>query len=164
MTSDIAVQLLNQAKLTAEEASSRVEQALDLDYWKARGPHLSIEGAWREEAVEKAPAANFAIDGEARSVAGQGYFQFAPIYGDAVTARMRQGVEALRDAGWPPVFAFVYDQFWSLLRSPSMTRFLPAVLGPGYRQTAQIWLHYVSPHLGTAGWAPHFDSPQRANR
>lgn len=164
MHNDVFLRLLNQAKLPPEEVASRCADALRPEYWRRLSPELSIQGSCPAEIAEASCLGHERIAALAASVTSDGYFETGPLYSPSVIAGMRVAVESLKDGGWPPVFAFVYDQFWSLLRSPSMSTFLSTVLGLGYRQTAQIWLHYVFPHSGTPGWLPHFDAPHRTNR
>jgi hypothetical protein len=64
-------------------------------------------------------------------------------------------MQAIHGAGWPDVFAFVYDEFWLATRLPALSQVLTAALGARYQQLPDIWGHYVSP--GTRGWKPHLD-------
>jgi hypothetical protein len=66
--------------------------------------------------------------------------------------------------GWPAVFAFVYDEFWLLPRTPALKRFLRSVLGREYRQLPRIWCHFIDTAAGNSGWAPHVDGPMDSGR
>jgi ectoine hydroxylase-related dioxygenase (phytanoyl-CoA dioxygenase family) len=70
---------------------------------------------------------------------------------------MRQGLEVLRAEGWPPVFAYVYDEFWMAGRVPSLARLLAAILGPRYRQVSDVWCFDIPARRGASGFAPHTD-------
>src|SRR5262249_58094823 len=79
---------------------------------------------------------------------------------EATLAALNGAVDAVRTAGWPPVFAFVYDEFWSLVRIPAITTLLSATLGRGFRQIPHVWVHVVPPIEGGRGWTPHVDGYQ----
>jgi ectoine hydroxylase-related dioxygenase (phytanoyl-CoA dioxygenase family) len=70
---------------------------------------------------------------------------------------MRRTVEAVRADGWPAVFAFVFDDFWSIARSPRLLALLEASLGAGCLQNSVIWTHWVPGAKGATGWPPHVD-------
>ena len=69
-------------------------------------------------------------------LARYGYFRLPAITSPGVINRMYLSVESLRSARWPAVFSFVYDEFWAILRTPSVVRLLSRQLGAGYLQTA----------------------------
>lgn len=87
-----------------------------------------------------------------------GYFQIPGIISSAVVTQMHKCVETLRSSGWPPPFSFVYDEFWSILRTPSLVGLLSRKLGTGYLQTAPVWTYRVDPQARASGWSPHVDS------
>jgi hypothetical protein len=70
----------------------------------------------------------------------------------------------VRADGWPAVFAFVYDDLWSVVRGPWLRGFLGALLGPGYRQNSHLWLFRLLPERSASGWPPHADGPERPDR
>lgn len=55
------------------------------------------------------------------------------------------------------VFAFVFDQFWTLLQAPKLERFITEFVGAAYQTTPRFWANYVSPTAGGAGFLPHVD-------
>lgn len=164
MREEVFLQLLNQVKLSDDEVSSRLEKALDPNYWRKLSPELSIEGAWEPDVLEQESLLESELDRVTLSFAEEGYFQARSIFREALVFEMSKCVENLRAEGWPPVFAFAYDQFWSLPRSPSLVKLLSRALGRGYRQIAPVYVHYVAAQKGAAGWGPHRDAPQYKNR
>lgn len=76
--------------------------------------------------------------------------------------RMRERIETLRAKDWPPVFAFVYDEFWHVARAPFLAHVLSQALGPGHLQLPNLWAHYVYPN--NAGWSPHVDGRYGADK
>jgi hypothetical protein len=94
----------------------------------------------------------------------EGYFSTqAPLIRKEITDRMLLGVENLRKAGWHEVWAFVYDEFWQVTRTPSMLRLLSAHLGKGFMAMPHVVVHYVCPEKGS-GWSPHVDFYDRHDR
>jgi hypothetical protein len=66
-------------------------------------------------------------------------------------------VETITRAGWPPVFAYVYDELWTLWQTVPVVQILRAALGDCYKWIPHGWCHYVRPVRGASGWPPHID-------
>ena len=154
---DAARELLESIRLSPSDIDNRCEQALSRAYWKSLVPTLDVESLG---AADLAVTANFdaaVCSGLAGRFAEEGYFQLAPLVQPAVLDRMRAAVTTVERAGWPPVFAWVYDQFWRLPRAQGLVNLFSAILGPDYRQTPNIWTHVVPGNRGATGWVPHVD-------
>lgn len=87
----------------------------------------------------------------------RGYFQTQPILCESVLARMNACVRRLHDCDWPAVFAFVYDEFWLVSRTPYLVGVLSTALGPGYKVIPNVWTYYVAPSKSSKGRPPHAD-------
>jgi hypothetical protein len=157
------LQMLQRTRLSADDLVSHLANAADPAYWVRLNPNLTVGGAGRTP-DESPPIDERRHNELVRRLAGEGIFQTDPVLPAPLVARMRGGIEALRAAGWPLAFAFVYDEFWLAACSPSLVRLLANVLGPGYRQIPHVWTHYVPPARGAAGWPPHVDGAGRSNR
>ncbi|MFN4014191.1 MAG: phytanoyl-CoA dioxygenase family protein [Reyranella sp.] len=146
--------LLKQAELSPEDTERRVDQAFDIDRWRRLAPFASIEGD-----VDAGPTRILDADAEreTRRLDNEGYFRLPQVFDRAHIARMRRIVEAVRADGWPVAFAFVFDEFWSIARSPQVAFFLEAAVGEGYMQNTVVWAHWVAGERGVAGWSPHDD-------
>lgn len=156
----LRVQLL----LSREEEEKFFRQAIDVQHWKHLAKGLSICGLGAATPVEQEPISAQSEKAALTHLTRHGYFRLPPLVEPAVTARMLGTIEALHKAGWPPVFAFVYDDFWATVRTPSLARVLSARLGAGYRQSSAIWAHRVDPQRRAGGWAPHVDSGKGIER
>jgi hypothetical protein len=157
-------QLLEQTRLREDEVTSHLGRALNPVYWERLNPDLSVSESATGEGIE-ATAIELEQQNEiVRKFAQEGYLQIEPILSASVIERMRDAIEVLRKNDWPPVFTYVYDQFWLVSRVPSLVRVLSAILGPGYKQIPHIWTHYVQPCKGAGGWPPHVDGPGRSIR
>jgi Phytanoyl-CoA dioxygenase (PhyH) len=157
------LKLLEQTRLRPDEVSTYFEYALSRSYWQSLCPHLSLSDASPNDSLETE-----SIDAEHREFllkkfTREGYFQTEPLFSAATVRRMAEGLEVLRGADWPPVFSFVYDEFWGITRGAGLGGTLSTILGPEYQQMPHIWSHYVHPSRG-AGWRPHIDGYRTTNR
>lgn len=148
--------LLKQSELSPEDTERRIKEAFDIDRWRRVAPFASIEGdADGDEDPARISDADAAR--EKRRLDSEGYFKLPQVFDPARIARMRRIVEAVRADGWPVAFAFVFDEFWSIARSPQVASFLESAVGEGYLQNTVVWAHWVSGERGMAGWSPHDD-------
>jgi hypothetical protein len=154
---DAARALLASIQLPPAEIDRRVDQALLPEYWKTLVASLHVDGVPGEELTATADLDAAARDAVAGRFTEEGYFVLAPLFGPTAIERMRAAVRIVERAGWPPVFAWVYDEFWRAPRARPLVDLFSVILGPGYRQTPNIWTHVVPGHRGATGWAPHVD-------
>ena len=61
----------------------------------------------------------------------------------------------LKKSGWPPVFAFVFDEFWTVWRMPHWSNYQRRAR-PGYRLRPTFTVLRHS-QRGAKGWPPHAD-------
>lgn len=154
----IASELLAGAQMSDEVVRARLRDACDRGYWLRAAPALSIGGAPQPWTRTLTPPD---LDATVRRFGADGYFQLPPIIDHAALAQLNVAIDAVVGAGWPPVFAWAYDQFWSLSRLPDVSDLLTRALGAAYSQIPHIWTHVVSPVVGASGWGPHFDFASR---
>ena len=150
------VQLRGSARLSSEEIDSRLEKALSPTYWQQLNPLLSV-GEMPPAGIDETKETDFQPTDVLDRLRSEGYFQLDPLVSPTVIGRMREGIEVLKQNQWLPVFAFVYDEFWTIVRTPFLRRLLTEALGPGYKQIGHLWAHYVTPVRGAHGWGPHVD-------
>lgn len=81
-----------------------------------------------------------------------GHVAAAGIVAPARAAAMARAIDALADAGLPPLFAYVYDAFWEPL--DALAEPMGAVLGP-HEALADVWAWRVPAEPGRAGWSAH---------
>ena len=155
---EVILQLLKEAKLSPLEFELRLRQALEPDYWRRLNPALSIQGNSVSDEIEVKPLGSIELSGLSSKLAEEGYFRAESVLAPSEIVRIRNAIESLRDERWPAVFAFVYDQLWSIFRVPPLHRLLTEFLGLGYRQNSKLWTHYVAQQPGAHGWPPHVDS------
>ncbi len=132
---------------------SQVQEISNPDYWRRREPsfHIGDEAFWRgvnhyQPGNEEAAV----IDGRVRK---EGYFRLRHDFGLDLDA-MAGAIGRLVADGVPPVFAFVYDEFWALFRA--LDSVYAGILGP-YGLLPDFWVWHVDASQGDAGWKPHRD-------
>jgi hypothetical protein len=154
----VAKRLLEEAALArADGASERLEELCSAEYWRQLNPHLNIEGDLSPGEAEIRPLDEAEREEVAAHIADRGYFHTGEVLSPGLLAGMAQAVEATRRAEWPETTCFVYDEFWTVARTPSVRMLLRESLGEGYAQVPKIWCHYVHPSARAHGWTPHID-------
>jgi hypothetical protein len=149
-------QLLAGLSLSKDEIRSRLEQASDPAYWQALYPPFSI-CAKAPQPPDLPPLDATTLAHYARGLDQFGYFSSESPLARTLTHPLLECVEAVRKQGWPPGFAYVYDEFWTLWRVAPIAQILTAALGKGYRWIPHGWCHYLQPVRGASGWPPHID-------
>jgi hypothetical protein len=153
--------MLESARLSSAEVDGLLNQAIDADYWRRFCPELSVGSSGWRDIREECPLDPSEVGRLAEKVRTEGYFQTSAVFPLPLVHRMRSDVELLRSQNWPPAFAFVFDEFWAILRTASLERLLSSFLGQGHRQNSAVWTYYVSTQKGSAGWTPHQDGGGR---
>ena len=148
--------LLAQAQMPEADVRRRAELAGDPHYWLGVAAEMAIGHSPHVPSRAVPPDA---LDAARRRFAAEGYFQTPVVIGPQDLARLNGAIDAVVAAGWPPVFAWVYDEFWALARLPDVADLLASQIGGGYLQIPHIWTHVVPAMVGASGWTPHFDGP-----
>ena len=149
-------QLLAGLSLSKDEIRTRIEQASDPAYWQSLYPRFSI-CANSPQPPDLPPLDAKTLAHYARGLDQYGYFSSESPIARSLTAPLLECVETVRQAGWPPGFAYVYDELWTLWRVAPIAQILTAALGNGYRWIPHGWCHYLQPVRGASGWPPHID-------
>ena len=152
-----ALSLLDETRPTQEEIATSIEQVLDIEYWRALVPELAIGNPPSSANLEDTPLDDAELARIRDSVRERGYYQTSKTISQKFLTKLRVGVDAVRDAGWHPVYAFLYDEAWLVARTPSVSRLVRGVLGESFRQIPNVWCHYVPAARRSSGWPPHHD-------
>lgn len=152
------------------DVAERLSLAREIDYWRGLDAALPIcaEKLGAEElcAEESFTAAPSPLEREVlmERTSGDGFFVTPPVVSEEVLQGALSAISVVERAGWPPVFAFVYDALWRALRAPPLVSVVEALLGEGARQLPGVWVHRVAPVAGARGWGPHVDVPGPAHK
>jgi hypothetical protein len=151
------LKMLGSAGMSPETVDELFERAQDVTYWRNLNPELSIEADSPVGPVEIAPLSTAETDLQIEQLKTEWFFKTDPILDPVKMGEMRVAVERIIAERWPPVMAFVYDEFWQALRTPSLARVVTDFLGEGWRQNSLVWTFHVPNVKGAGGWAPHSD-------
>ena len=131
------------------------EHAGQADFWRQLNPGLTIGERPFAASLEEYPIGEDELAEHLRQYKKEGYFQTRPLIPEADVKRLADGIKTVVGRGFPPAFAFVYDEFWQLYRK--LSQVLTPLFGENYKITANIWAWYVRPHENSAGFKPHRD-------
>lgn len=129
-------------------------QALeDADYWRCLCPELNVASPTSSKLVH---AGGFEVsDEEATRLRGamdrEGFFTLADLPWAVDIAAVARGIEALHQAGWPPLFILAYDEPW--IMAAQLSSITQQLFG---HKVAFDWAAFHVPG-GQAGTAPHRD-------
>jgi hypothetical protein len=141
--------------MSRDDARRLASQALDPGYWTSTCPWLSVSTHRpRVTSVNESMADVTETLDEYRRC---GYGQCEDVFEIDDLNSLARAIFAVQSAGWPMIFSFIYDQFWTLLDAPKLRAFLTSVFGPTYQTTARFFVNYVPATLGGSGFPPHID-------
>jgi hypothetical protein len=153
----VALDLLRDAQRAQSlEIAKRSADVVRPEYWTGLCPDLTIGRKPTFERPEKLPR----IDPEA--FRRDGYFIQPAVLPAAQTRPLATAIERLRTEGWPPLFAFVFDEFWGVAWT-TVRGLVTSLLGPGPLLIPNVAVHYVEAG-GSQGWTPHIDGKSFDNR
>lgn len=150
-------------RLDDGEIAERLERAMAVDSWRALCPSMSIGRPGAPGDVEEAPLGEARRAELVRNLRRDGYFKAEPVIAAGLVGAIKQAMDVLRTNDWPPVFAYVFDALWDILRAPSLADLFTAALGEGYRQSPRVWAFHLATEDGAAGWPPHVDGGHRTH-
>ncbi|MHB1206842.1 MAG: phytanoyl-CoA dioxygenase family protein [Rhodospirillaceae bacterium] len=124
--------------------------------WRELAPDLHVGDAAFITANHKPLAFDPAALAEIQQrVLKEGYFQLPPPDWALDLRALARGVAAVTKAGFPPVYAYMYDEAWLVFAQ--IARVLEALLGDTYMMMPAFWAWHVDGSRETAGWPPHRD-------
>ncbi len=147
--------------------TERLRLARDPAYWRALA--ASFDDSMRRPGIDEQLTFARAASPTGREplverTGTDGFFVTPPLVDEPALRRALAALEVVERAGWPLVFAFVYDELWRCLRAPALLGLVHELLGDDARQLPGVWVHRVSPLAGARGWGPHVDVPGPARR
>ncbi len=89
-----------------------------------------------------------------------GYFAYPSWFSETDLHQLRSCIEKLAEVKLPPIFAFVFDEFWELM--VGLTPLMSDLLEDEFQFLPAIWAWHVTPENQTA-FAPHRDQVQDAD-
>ena len=132
-----------------------INQLLNNKFWEKINPGLHIDD---KDFLNKHKPLHFskeALDCINKDLLEEGYFQLKPIDWELPFSAMLDALTKFVDMGWPPVLAYVYDEFF--LVPFKLSKVLSNILGQDFKQLPDFWAWYIDPLLSQSGWSPHRD-------
>lgn len=145
--------MMNQASNLSED--DMFTNASKVAFWGELNAGFSITDKPFSKPAEQYHIAENEISEHLRQFKKEGYFQARPLIPEADAKRMADCIKAIVDKGFPPVFAFVYDEFWLLYKN--LSQVLAPIFGEDYKLAVNVWAWYVPPNDAAAGFKPHRD-------
>lgn len=149
------IAFIRECAVTGAEAQSLVERAQDPDYWISLCRAMTITTDQQETASVKGSDSDLAtaID-EYRTY---GHCTVHNVFALGEIEALAKAVTAVGEAGWPLIFAFVYDMSWSVGRAAKLRAFVSSLIGSNYQPTVSFWVNHVPAVRGGSGFPPHMD-------
>lgn|GEM_PF-430357 len=131
------------------------DMAVDIEFWRRLNPGLTItEGGCpvRGKPVRLSKAQEEYLR---QGLIEEGYFQLDEILDPREIKRLAQAASVLQASMWPPVYCFVYDEFWLL--GQKVASIVSAAIGRPYLQMPNFWTFFIPTSNESTGWFPHRD-------
>lgn len=124
----------------------------DAAFWRSLCPSLTIGWPAADPDPLRPGEDLRAVHEQFRS---SGYFELKGVFPVQATEMLREAVETLVAAGFPPVCVFLYDQPWHLLHAASAK--LALAFGGPFLVLSNFWAWLVPNDGRTAGFGVHRD-------
>jgi hypothetical protein len=121
-----------------------------IEFWKELCPTLSVT----EKEVWTTPT-EVNIQNIKHEIDTNGYFHVPFDSWDLPIEEMAGCIDKLKSLGIPPVWCFVYNEFWLL--TARIDTYIKSVLGEKYHKLPEMWAWHVDPAKKERGWKIHRD-------
>ncbi|GLQ05647.1 phytanoyl-CoA dioxygenase family protein [Sneathiella chinensis] len=121
------------------------------DYWAALCPELTIGQSSSQGPV---PFSDADLERISEVFWEKGYLYLPPLLEREACRAIAQGMKALKSAGEPVPYIYLFDQPWQLFER--LRVLIRHFLGPDYAVLPNLWAWYLD-QPGQAGWPPHRD-------
>lgn len=149
--------ILQRFSTSPERIPEMCTRALDPAYWLALNPAFTIGETDAGVCATTDGVDRHAIEHAIIAYQHCGFASLRSALSSSTMLQARAAVNNVRSADWPPLFAFVYDQFWRWPSAHSVREFLIRVAGAGVKMRSRFWIHHVFATDGSSGWRPHLD-------
>ena len=147
----------------ATSSSIDISKFQNLEFWNRLCPNLNIsEQTPLDEFTDNTLQEKLRDDDwqQCKSLIQEdGYFAYDSWFKPASIQRLCDCLEKLNQAGIPPIFSFVYDEFWQMLTG--LEPLFDDLLEGEYQFLPAIWVWHVK-HENQTAFAPHRDQVRDA--
>ena len=137
------------------EMVQRLSKIDDISYWRSLNPDSTISDFPFEGLKDEPKIKQEDLDRYLTQLQEEGYFQTEPLVPESTIQEMLRCIESVKQAGFPPIFALVYDVFYNVFKH--FDSVLSGILQPGYKMIPNFWFFYVNPCEDSKGFEPHRD-------
>lgn len=135
---------------------AKLDRLASADYWKTLNPGMSItDYPFQASADTQVHAPPDEVARCVQQMREEGHFRLESVLSKARMARMAKALDKVVAAGYPPAFAYVYDDFWQVFRD--LSPILIPMYGEGYRVVTNLWAWHIPPSDDYHGFKPHRD-------
>lgn len=127
-----------------------------IGYWEKLAPGAAITDNPFTAATETACLPSPEHERYLARLREDGHFQTPVSISEQDLNEMQRCVDSVIRAGFPPIFALVYDVFYRALGG--FRDFLAAALGPDYYLIPNFWVYHVATSDDDRGFEPHRDA------
>ena len=139
----------------SNKPQSYYNKILEKDFWNKFEKKLNIENICFDK---KLMFTKKVVNENTQKLQNYGYFHYKnPNFFSPINL-MSQTLKRINDMNLPPVFGFVYDEFWSI--QYQIEDLLNGILGKNYKQLPDFWAWFIT--KGKSGWAPHRDKGSKS--
>lgn len=128
-------------------------EKLEDGYWRNLAPNLSIGSDFPNDQVIGLDSSQ--IEFASAQLHREGYFTLPSIIPLKIIKDLRNAMWALKKAGHPPVYIYIYDQSWFVFAS--LQKLISQFLGDEFALLPNFWAWHLETDAGSAGWPPHQD-------
>ncbi|OSO94233.1 mitomycin antibiotics/polyketide fumonisin biosynthesis protein [Cylindrospermopsis raciborskii CENA303] len=142
--------------ISLEDLIPLLVQAENIDYWRNLNPNSQISDF--PFSSLSYPCNNTPdLQKEYRlQLQQEGYFQTNPVIPPQIIQEMLTCIETVKKAGFPTMFALVYDIFYHGFSY--FNSILTDLLGSQYQLIPNFWIYYIEPSDHGKGFEPHRDA------
>jgi Phytanoyl-CoA dioxygenase (PhyH) len=142
--------------ISLENLIPLLSQAEDINYWRSLNPGSNISDNPFSIFPTFPELNNSMLDEYSLQLREEGYFQTNPFIPNATIQQMNECINRVKKAGFPPMFALVYDVFYQAFGYFHST--LTGILGSGYKLVPNFWVYYIDTFDTGKGFEPHRDA------
>lgn len=135
---------------------SNLDRLATVEYWKALNPEMGItDYPFLAPADTQVQLPATEVERCVQQMREEGHFRLESVLSRERSARMAKVIDKVVAAGYPPAFAYVYDDFWQVFRD--LSPFFTSLYGAGYRVVTNLWAWHIPPSDAYHGFKPHRD-------
>src|SRR5208337_1873305 len=142
--------------LNLEGLIQNLDRVEDIDYWRRIDPTVSISEYPFRGLENSQTVSPEVLESQAAWLREEGYFQTDPMVPAAMLREMAECIDVVRKAGFPPLFALVYDAFHVAFRH--FHPIIKNIIGETYYIIPNYWVYYIEPSDAGKGFEPHRDA------